>query len=225
MTSLPVDRTPRIDAEPRRPADDVVLQAVDLQKHFKLRGVGTRDVVHAVDDVNLELRRGRVLALVGESGSGKSTMARLLAQLYARDRRATSCCTARPSTVRGGRAFRRYVRRVQMIFQDPFASLNPVHTVRYPLTRRCASTARPAARRGARGGARRAARPGAAHAARALPGQVPARARPAASASGSRSPAPWAPTPRRCSPTSRCRCSTCRSGSACSTCCRTCATG
>ena len=80
-------------------------------------------------------------ALVGESGSGKSTVARLLAQLYARDRRATSCCTARTPPRAGGRAFRAYVGRVQMIFQDPFASLNPVHTVRYHLTRACASTA------------------------------------------------------------------------------------
>ena len=116
------------------PADDIVLQAVDLQKHFKLRGVGSRDVVHAVDDVNLELRRGRVLALVGESGSGKSTIARLLAQLMP----ATGgriLLHGDDAVARGRRAFRRYVGRVQMIFQDPFGSLNPVHTVRYTLTR------------------------------------------------------------------------------------------
>ncbi|WP_448006629.1 ABC transporter ATP-binding protein [Agromyces bauzanensis] len=111
-----------------------VLQAVDLRKHFKLRGVGSRDVVHAVDDVNLELRRGHVLALVGESGSGKSTIARLLAQLMP----ATGgriLLHGEDAAVRGRRAFRRYVGRVQMIFQDPFGSLNPVHTVRYMLTR------------------------------------------------------------------------------------------
>ena len=63
--------------EPESP----VLQAVRLSKHFPVRGMRSKDVVHAVDDVNLEMRRGRVLALVGESGSGKSTIARLLAQL------------------------------------------------------------------------------------------------------------------------------------------------
>lgn len=91
-------------------------------------------VVHAVDDVSLTLRRGRVTALVGESGSGKSTVARLLAQLYPRtggDIR----LHGQSVKVRPGRRFRAYSRQVQMIFQDPFASLNPVHTVRYHLTR------------------------------------------------------------------------------------------
>jgi len=139
---------------------EVVLEAEELTKHFPVtRGVralvsgGYRDVlglvrgrrvsaasssgrlvVHAVDDVSLALRRGRVTALVGESGSGKSTVARLLAQLYPRtggDVRLSGTVT----TVRGGRRFRAYSGRVQMIFQDPFASLNPVHTVRYHLTR------------------------------------------------------------------------------------------
>src|SRR4051794_21429710 len=68
----------------------VVLEAEGLTKHFAVRRRG-REVlrggqrqVHAVDDVDLVLRRGRVTALVGESGSGKSTVARLLAQLYPR---------------------------------------------------------------------------------------------------------------------------------------------
>jgi peptide/nickel transport system ATP-binding protein len=120
--------------------DEVVLEADGLTKHFpvrrRLRDLFTRrhDAVHAVDDVSLTLRRGRVTALVGESGSGKSTVARLLAQLYPRtggDIRLHGVSTR----VHGGRNFRRYAARVQMIFQDPFASLNPVHTVRYHLTR------------------------------------------------------------------------------------------
>ncbi|MFF0658326.1 ABC transporter ATP-binding protein [Micromonospora tulbaghiae] len=121
-------------------ADEVVLEAVGLTKHFpvrrRLRDLLSRTpaVVHAVDDVSIALRRGRVTALVGESGSGKSTVARLLAQLYPRtggDIR----LHGEPTRVRGGRRFRAYVRRVQLILQDPFASLNPVHTVRYHLTR------------------------------------------------------------------------------------------
>ncbi|MDB1089274.1 ABC transporter ATP-binding protein [Streptomyces sp. ACA25] len=118
----------------------VVLEARSLSKHFRVRRTlravldRTRPVVHAVDDVSLRLRRGTVTAVVGESGSGKSTIARLLAQLYP----ATSGeirLDGRPVRAGRGRSFRAYCRQVQMIFQDPFGSLNPVHTVRYHLTR------------------------------------------------------------------------------------------
>ncbi|MFJ6850135.1 ABC transporter ATP-binding protein [Streptomyces sp. NPDC091271] len=123
-----------------RTATDVVLEARGVTKHFPVRRTAgdlvarRRRTVHAVDDVSLKLRRGTVTALVGESGSGKSTVARLLAQLYP--------LTAGEIQLGGtavkagrGRSFRRYVKQVQLIFQDPFASLNPVHTVRYHLTR------------------------------------------------------------------------------------------
>ncbi|MET0975847.1 MAG: ABC transporter ATP-binding protein [Leifsonia sp.] len=113
---------------------DIVLQAIDLRKYFKVRGIRSKDFVHAVDGVTFELRRGRVLALVGESGSGKSTIARLLAQLMPRTG-GSILLDGADATARHRRAFRRYVGRVQMIFQDPFGSLNPVHTVRYTLTR------------------------------------------------------------------------------------------
>ncbi|ACY14037.1 ABC transporter ATP-binding protein [Haliangium ochraceum] len=130
--------TPSNPAE--TPGSEVVLEAEGLTKHFPVRRSlrdilrNRRHVVHAVDDVSLALRRGRVTALVGESGSGKSTVARLLSQLYPRtggDIRLHGTST----TVHGGRAFRRYAQKVQMIFQDPFASLNPVHTIRYHLSR------------------------------------------------------------------------------------------
>jgi len=125
------------------PSADIVLEAASLTKHFPVRRSGrealTRQarVVHAVDGVDLTLRRGQVTSLVGESGSGKSTVARLLAQLYPRtsgDIRLHGESTPL-STARVGRRFRAYCRRVQLIFQDPFASLNPVHTVGYHLTR------------------------------------------------------------------------------------------
>ena len=126
------------DAE--APASEVVLEAVGLTKHFPVRRrlrdffSKTHDAVHAVDDVNLVLRRGRVTALVGESGSGKSTIARLLSQLYPRTSGDIQL-HGKTTTVKGGKAFRAYAAQVQMIFQDPFASLNPVHTIRYHLTR------------------------------------------------------------------------------------------
>jgi peptide/nickel transport system ATP-binding protein len=124
------------------PDAEVVLAAERLTKHFPVRR-SVRDVlsrnrdrrvVHAVDEIDIVLRRGRVTALVGESGSGKSTVARLLATLYPRTSGQITL-HGQPVSVRGGRAFRTYARQVQMIFQDPFASLNPVHTTRYHLTR------------------------------------------------------------------------------------------
>jgi len=105
-----------------------------MQKHFPVRGFRSHDVVHAVDDVDIDLYRGRVVALVGESGSGKSTIARLLAQLMPVTG-GQILLHGEDASVKGRRAFRRYVSRVQMIFQDPFGSLNPIHTVRYMLTR------------------------------------------------------------------------------------------
>ncbi len=114
--------------------DSPVLQAVGIRKHFPVRGLRNHDVVHAVDDVDLELYRGRVVALVGESGSGKSTIARLLAQLMPLTAGEIRLHGA-DAKVKNRRAFRRYVRQVQMIFQDPFGSLNPIHTVRYALAR------------------------------------------------------------------------------------------
>ncbi|HEV2459546.1 MAG TPA: ABC transporter ATP-binding protein [Ktedonobacterales bacterium] len=114
-----------------------VLEAEHLYKEFPVhRGLpfGHRLAVHAVEDVSLRLRPGRVTALVGESGSGKTTVARLLAGVYA----PTSGTIRLQGSPLGGRrsvGLRAYRRKVQLIFQDPFASLNPVHTVRYHLSR------------------------------------------------------------------------------------------
>ena len=87
-----------------------------------------RQFVHAVDDVGFSIERGRTLALVGESGCGKSTVARLLVGLHAPTRGrvvfdgvVASAGGARPASIR---------RRMQMIFQDPYASLNPRWKVR-----------------------------------------------------------------------------------------------
>ncbi|MCF2527790.1 ABC transporter ATP-binding protein [Yinghuangia soli] len=114
--------------------DDPVLEARDVSRHYPVRHVGRRGVVHAVDDVSLALFRGRITAVVGESGSGKSTIARVLARLEpptSGELRLDGEPVGKPR----GQAFRKYLGQVQMIFQDPFASLNPIHTVEHHIAR------------------------------------------------------------------------------------------
>ena len=84
-----------------------------------------RRFVHAVDGVSFTIERGRTLALVGESGCGKSTVARLLVGLYAPTRGEVFFDGQRTDTMAAGAELRHLRRRMQMIFQDPYASLNP----------------------------------------------------------------------------------------------------
>jgi oligopeptide/dipeptide ABC transporter ATP-binding protein len=115
-------------------AGPLVLEGVDLSKDYRLARGSRPAVVSAVREVSLQLRRGAVVALVGESGSGKSTIAKLLAGQERRTggRILLDGIEVEPSA---RRQFRAYKSEVQMVFQDPFASLNPLHTVRYHLTR------------------------------------------------------------------------------------------
>ena len=83
-----------------------------------------RQFVHAVDGVSFAIERGRTLALVGESGCGKSTVARLLVGLD-RPTRGVVRFDGQPAATRTGPELRALRRRMQMIFQDPYASLNP----------------------------------------------------------------------------------------------------
>jgi oligopeptide/dipeptide ABC transporter ATP-binding protein len=113
------------------PTADALVRVRDLATHFPIRrGVLRRQVgaVHAVDGVSFDVRAGETLGLVGESGSGKSTTARTILRLVP--------ATAGTVTFAGrglgalDREGMREVRRdMQMVFQDPYASLNPRHTV------------------------------------------------------------------------------------------------
>ncbi len=105
------------------------LELKDLSRHFQVR-VGALEppaVLKAVDGVSLELRRGETLGLVGESGCGKSTLARMVVRLL-RPTSGELCLEGRSlwSADPQDAAFLRSLpRKVQMIFQDPFSSLNP----------------------------------------------------------------------------------------------------
>jgi peptide/nickel transport system ATP-binding protein len=117
------------------PKNDVVLEVRNLTKRFPIGNPLRPKHVHALTDASFTISRGEVVSLVGESGSGKSTTARLIVRLM-------------PPT--GGRillhgrdvlkeqprkASLSYRKAVQMIFQDPFGSLNPVHTIEYAVGR------------------------------------------------------------------------------------------
>jgi peptide/nickel transport system ATP-binding protein len=106
------------------------LEARDLTKYFPVHRPARGKVVHAVDGISLALNEARITSIVGESGSGKSTLARTLARL---NEPTSGQVLLNGTPVRGSR--RVYARTVQMVLQDPFSSLNPVHTVEYHLAR------------------------------------------------------------------------------------------
>jgi oligopeptide transport system ATP-binding protein len=111
--------------------NNVLLRVDNLVKHFPImRGIFQRQVgaVRAVDGVSFEVKRGETLGLVGESGCGKSTTGRAVLQLY-RPTSGNVYFDGADLTRVKGEELRAMRRRMQMIFQDPYASLNPRMTV------------------------------------------------------------------------------------------------
>jgi peptide/nickel transport system ATP-binding protein len=104
-----------------------------VTRRYPGRGRGDRTVT-AVDDVSFTIGPGEAVALVGQSGSGKSTLARLVTGTERPDAGTVTFAGTRVDRLRR-KELRAYRRRVQMVFQDPYAALNPLHTVRYTLTR------------------------------------------------------------------------------------------
>ena len=116
---------------------DVQLRARHLTRHFSARVAGARlrakRVVYAVDDASLDLVAGRVTAVVGESGSGKSVLARMLARIIVPTSGELEL-HGRAIDLHAKRTLD-YAEQVQLVLQDPFASMNPVHLVRRNLER------------------------------------------------------------------------------------------
>ncbi len=110
------------------PADtDILLKVDDLRMYFPIKqGVFQRTVgnIKAVDGLNFDIRKGETLGLVGESGCGKSTTGRAILQLY-RPTTGNIWFKGQDLTTLKGEDLRRTRRDMQMIFQDPYASLNP----------------------------------------------------------------------------------------------------
>ncbi len=117
----PPEPKPSVEAQP------IILKASALRKTFKARGgllTGQRSAVPAVKDLSFELRQGETLGVVGESGSGKTTVSRIVTRLLEADSgkvdvNGKDFLSASPREVRAMR------KDIQMVFQDPMASLNP----------------------------------------------------------------------------------------------------
>ena len=114
-----------------------LLTIQDVRKSYLTRtGFGRRDRVRAVDGVSLDVARGEVHAIVGESGSGKSTLARLIVGLEEPDSGTIGYETVNlPEARRKREGRKRFSREVQMVFQNPYSSLNPRKSIRSILSK------------------------------------------------------------------------------------------
>ena len=122
--------------EQREPvAATPLLEVRSLSKQFRVGGMLSSHRLHAVRDVSFALPKGGVLALVGESGSGKSTTARMIARLIRPTAGEILLSGVDQLALEPRHASDTYRRTVQMVFQDPFSSLNPVHTIGHHLER------------------------------------------------------------------------------------------
>ncbi|WP_353808813.1 ABC transporter ATP-binding protein [Agromyces sp. SYSU T00194] len=107
-----------------------LLEFDSVTKVYAVRGAGH---ITALDDVSFTLASGQTIALVGQSGSGKSTIAKILTQLETPTSGEVRLDGA--PIPRRGKALRAYRGQLRMVFQDPFASLNPYHSIRYHIQR------------------------------------------------------------------------------------------
>jgi peptide/nickel transport system ATP-binding protein len=112
-----------------------LLRTENLSRHFRLGNTIQRKTLHAVDGVNLQIGEREIVALAGESGSGKSTIARLLARIYKPTSGEIYFQDKPLSRLRSRKDVLGYRSDVPMVFQDPFASINPVFRVSHGVMR------------------------------------------------------------------------------------------
>jgi peptide/nickel transport system ATP-binding protein len=119
----------------RRPLNEPLLRTVELTRHFRIGGLLSSKTLHAVDDVEFTIERAEIVALVGESGSGKSTIARLLALIY-HPTNGEIYFEERPlSRLRSRKQRLAYSGDVPLVFQDPYAAINPAYRVTHGINR------------------------------------------------------------------------------------------
>ena len=129
-TRMLIGAVPSLKPSPRpEPTGPVALEGVGIAKTYGERRLFAKArVVHAAQDVDLKVRRGETLGIVGESGSGKTTVARCIARLIEPTAGAILLANSDIARLRE-RQLRPYRRRIQVVFQDPYRSLNPRRTV------------------------------------------------------------------------------------------------
>ena len=130
-TAMLIDAVPSLipKSRPANPGKEIAISTKSLEKIYKTKSLfGRRRTVKAADDISFDIRRGETLGIVGESGSGKSTVARCIARLInpsAGEIRVNNTNIADISE----RAYRPLRKHIQIVFQDPYRSLNPRQTV------------------------------------------------------------------------------------------------
>jgi peptide/nickel transport system ATP-binding protein len=136
MTELTAQPGPRPTPDAAAvPGGEALLRTQGLTKHFKIGNAISQRTLHAVDDVDLAVGERQIVALAGESGSGKSTIARLLAKIYKPTSGEIYFEGRRLSSIRSRSDRLEYSGLAPMVFQDPFASINPVFRVSHGVMR------------------------------------------------------------------------------------------